>query len=226
MSERMVAIAWPPGAAQGLALEGLHLPPAAGAAGAEAPLAGAVIAPPHPLYGGSMENPVVSELAVAAARAGLASLRFNWRGVGASPGRASGDAEDARADYGAALAHLAEGVDGTLVACGYSFGACAAVAATRIGEGAPPYLVRVRRLLLVAPPPSLLDAGALRAFRGEVLVVAAERDAIAPPSALEALAGSLGRGAFELVPEADHFFGAGLPELGRAAAGFMRRAAG
>ena len=44
----------------------------------------AVVAPPHPEYGGSLDNPVVNELAYALYQEGFASLRFNWRGVGAS----------------------------------------------------------------------------------------------------------------------------------------------
>ena len=63
----------------GSRLEGLYTP-------ADAPVGGAVIAPPHPLYGGSMDSPVVTELAQACARADFASLRFNWRGAGASAG--------------------------------------------------------------------------------------------------------------------------------------------
>ena len=76
-------------------------------AGASFASRGVLLAPPHPLYGGSLEAPVLSELAWAAAQAGLASLRFNWRGVGASAGAPSGAAADADADYGSALDHLA-----------------------------------------------------------------------------------------------------------------------
>lgn len=209
--ERMIAIAWPPGAARGLALEGLHLAPHVAATGE-----GVVIAPPHPLYGGSMENPVVSELADAAARAGLTSLRFNWRGVGASPGRASGDAHAAREDYLAALDHLADTVPGPLVAAGYSFGAAAALAAAAARDARSPG-ARTTGLLLVAPPPTLLDGAALRGFPGRVLVVAAENDAIAPARALKEIAATLAHGRFALVPEADHFFLEGLAEVGRCA---------
>src|SRR5271166_3947152 len=88
----------------GAALEGLFLHAAGPSRG------GAVVAPPHPLYGGSMENPVVSELAFVCARAGLASLRFNWRGVGASSGVPSGALADAADDYAAALSHLRDSV--------------------------------------------------------------------------------------------------------------------
>jgi alpha/beta superfamily hydrolase len=67
---------------------------------------GAVIAPPHPEYGGSLDSPVVNEIAYGLHREGYASLRFNWRGVGASQGRLSGDVDAAMEDYAAALGHL------------------------------------------------------------------------------------------------------------------------
>lgn len=175
---------------------------------------GAVIAPPHPLYGGSMDSPVVNELAWACRRAGLASLRFNWRGVGASARVPSGAAEDADADYASALDQLAQSVPGALVACGYSFGAGAAL---RCGWREP----RVERLLLVSPPPALLDPGALAGFAGPLLIVTGEQDPIAPPDALESLRSSLGGFRLEVVPEADHFFGAGLAEVSRRAARWL-----
>ena len=50
---------------------------------------GAVIAAPHPLYGGSMESPVVGAMDFACEKAGIGGLRFDWRGVGASAGKPS-----------------------------------------------------------------------------------------------------------------------------------------
>ncbi|MDJ0864809.1 MAG: alpha/beta fold hydrolase [Myxococcota bacterium] len=204
--ERPVAI--PRAEADGSALEGLYVAAPDAAAG------GAVVAPPHPLYGGSMDSPVVSEVSWACTKAGLASLRFNWRGVGASAGTPSGDPADARADYGAALAQLAESVPGPLVAAGYSFGAAAAAAAA--GEA------RVERLVLVAPPPPMLDADALAAVAGGVLILTGEDDAIAPPAPLAALAESLPRARFVTLAEADHFFLAGLAQLAGEVADWLK----
>ena len=47
---------------------------------------GVVIAHPHPLYGGTMAQPVVYRVARACRERGLASLRFNFRGVGTERG--------------------------------------------------------------------------------------------------------------------------------------------
>ena len=57
---------------------------------AAGPAVGAVaIAGPHPLLGGSMRNNVVRGLADGLARRGVATLRFNYRGVGNSDGPAA-----------------------------------------------------------------------------------------------------------------------------------------
>jgi len=174
---------------------------------------GAVVAPPHPLYGGSMDSPVVAELCWACKRAGYATVRFNWRGVGASAGTPSGDAGDADTDYGVALDYLAETVAGPLVAAGYSFGAATALRTARSNP-------RVRRLLLVAPPPSLLDAEALAAFRGRALALVGEEDAMAPAAELATLFSGEKRW-LEVIPAADHFFGVGLAEIGRRAGSWL-----
>jgi len=199
----------------GPTLDGIFLPAEGdGAEGAAAedpgrePAAGALVAPPHPLFGGRMDNPVVSEIAYACSAAGIASLRFDWRGAGGSAGAPSGEARDADADYAAALAHLAETVPGPLVACGYSFGAAAALRAA-----AHP---RVARLVLVALPPALADREALARLERPTLLLAGSRDELAPWRELQALLGEAQQDArLEVVPEADHFFTAGLGDLRR-----------
>jgi len=200
--ERMVAIALR--APEEGALEGVYQ-----AGDAEQPL-GALIAPPHPLYGGSMDSPVANELAYASVRAGIPALRFNWRGVGASTGVASGEARDADADYAAALAHLAETVPGKVIACGYSFGAAAAIRAALLHP-------RIGRVLLVAPPGPLLEPGALRALERPTLILTGADDRLAPPRALAAEIEDAPHARLDVIPEADHFFVAGLAELGRRA---------
>jgi hypothetical protein len=199
--EKMVTIA---GLDGGPTLDGIYL-----RGEGEVERGGAIVAPPHPLYGGSMENPVVCELAYACSRLGIASLRFDWRGVGASTGEATGDPEAAVADAAAALAQVAAGTDAPLVACGYSFGAIAVARAAR----AEP---RVRRLVLVAPPPQLAPPDLVAGFDGAVLALVGGRDTLARAEAVEALLAPAPGARLVVLPEADHFFGAGLAGLGRA----------
>lgn len=80
----------------------------------------AVIAHPHPLFGGTMTNKVVQTLARAAVLAGLDAVRFNFRGVGASAG-AWDEGRGERDDMLAVIDRLAP--QGPLVLAGFSFGA-------------------------------------------------------------------------------------------------------
>jgi len=166
------------------------------------------------MMGGSIDSPVVTEIALAMSDGGFGTLRFNWRGVGASAGVPSGEMADADADYRATLEQIAETVSGPLVACGYSFGA---VAAVRCATPEP----RVTHRVLVAPPPSLLDADALAGFAGKTLILVGEHDALAPAQALAALAAESERIELALVAEADHFFAFGLAEIGKHTARFL-----
>lgn len=219
--ERPATILLPetPGLPAGASLDGLWLPPRAtesgsdpaqrGPAGLAAEdLGGAIVAAPHPLMGGSMDSPVATELALAASDSGYAALRFNWRGVGASAGRPSGEAADADADTRAALDFMQESVAGPILACGYSWGSLA-VFRTCLSAA------RVKRLVLVAPPPSLLDRARLEATKKSVLIVAGDVDSYVPLDALRAVVEGLPRVKLVVLPEVDHFFMTGLGALGR-----------
>ena len=209
--ERMVTIALPGGRGaaggpeQGGSLEGIFV------AGAADSNRGAVIAPPHPLFGGSIESPVLNEIAYACGKAGLASMRFNWRGVGASTGTPSGEAADADADYRAALVHMEETIDGPIVACGYSFGAATAVRVALDDR-------RVDRLVLVAPPPSALPPAAFEELARPALVMVGDLDSLVEPEQLRALSEKAGGVQLEVIPLADHFFATGLADISRLAA--------
>jgi alpha/beta superfamily hydrolase len=185
---------------EGLVLEGVWQsgdPPAA------------VVAPPHPLYGGSFDNPVVNEIAHALYRQGSASLRFNWRGVGASQGRATGDLGVAERDYRAALELVVENSGAPVTAAGYSFGAAAA---TRVAL----HDDRVAKLVLVAPPVELLKALDLQRLQKPVRVVVGGNDAFAPAEELSELFGPLPDARVGVIPDADHFFvQSGLGALAR-----------
>lgn len=87
---------------------------------AVAPRGTAVIAHPHPLFGGTMNNKVVQTLARAFVQAGWRAVRFNFRGVGASEG-AYDEGRGEAADMLQVIEQVAG--DGALAVAGFSFGA-------------------------------------------------------------------------------------------------------
>ena len=87
-----------------------------------APRGIALIAHPHPLYGGTMDNKVTQTLARAFTGLGYASARMNFRGVGASAGTHDEGAGETD-DMALFLAHMRSRYPGVPVAlAGFSFG--------------------------------------------------------------------------------------------------------
>jgi alpha/beta superfamily hydrolase len=200
----------PPGAS----LEGLWLP----ARGEEGVRGGAVVAPPHPQMGGSMDSPVATEIALATSDQGYVSVRFNWRGVGASAGIPSGENGHADTDYRAALDFMEESVEGPILAGGYSWGAATAA---RVAIGRP----RITRLILVAPPATMLDGAALAALGKPLLIIAGDRDDYVPLDPIRKIVDSIEGAQLEVLEGVDHFFMAGLADIGRIVRGFLEPAA-
>ena len=82
----------------------------------------ALVCHPHPLGGGTMHNKVVFRAAAGLIDAGLITLRFNFRGVGASTGRHE-EIVGGREDVGDALDYMAsEYPDNEITLAGFSFG--------------------------------------------------------------------------------------------------------
>jgi len=108
----------------------------------------AIIAHPHPLYGGSMENNVVLALRDALVSSGWLALRFNFRGVAPSEGRYGNVLGEARDIISAEkfLRSLKEVNDEPVVLCGYSFGGLCALYA--LAEG-----LCAKALILISPMP-------------------------------------------------------------------------
>jgi alpha/beta superfamily hydrolase len=88
----------------------------------EAPRGIALVAHPHPLYGGTMDNKVAQTLARTFVNLGYVTVRFNFRGVGASEGvhdHGHGETDDMEI----MLAHMRAKYPGLPVALsGFSFG--------------------------------------------------------------------------------------------------------
>lgn len=120
----------------------LEVPADAGAA----PAAFMVICHPHPQHGGTLHNKVVTTLARTAHALGVPTLRFNYRGVGAS----AGSYDQGRGEVDDALAVVAAGRQrwpaAALWLAGFSFGGIVALRASVRSESG-----EVARLVTVAP---------------------------------------------------------------------------
>ena len=168
---------------------------------AAAPRGLAVLCHPHPQFGGTLDNKVVQTLARAFVQLGYTSLRFNFRGIGASQGawdEGRGEIDDALAVI---AAQRAPGQ--VLVLGGFSFGGyVASQAATRLTEPA-------ERLVLVGPAVHNFSVAAVPA---DTLVIHGEQDDVVPLQAVfdwarpQALP-------VTVLPGAGHFFHGQLPVL-------------
>ena len=167
-----------------------------------------VVCHPHPEYGGTMEDSVVRAVAERLQAGRIATLRFNFRGVGGSQGRHGGGTAEVD-DVRAALDCLAERAPGARLAlAGYSFGAAVAVRAA----GMDP---RVDRVAAIALPAAMLDAAFLAECRTPLLLVHGDRDQFAPVAQLEALlARCPAPTEVERIPGADHFLYAATDRIG------------
>jgi len=182
----------------------------------DSPNAGVVICHPHPLYGGDMDNPVVVRIQEVCAGLGLATLRFNFRGVGGSGGTHGGGAGE-QEDATAALDTLAKAVGGApLAIAGYSFGAwIAALVGCRDA--------RTAGLALIAPPLAMYDFGCLEGTRAPTLMVGGTADPYCPAGDFARLTARFPWVSAIAIEGADHFFFGKLFPLGQAVAEWAQR---
>lgn len=165
------------------------------------PIAVAVIAHPHPLFGGTMDNKVATTLARALFDAGASTYRFNFRGVGRTEG-VHDDGRGETADLLTVVAHaLAANPRLPLWLSGFSFGAAVTLAASE--------QLHCEEMILVAPGYSRMAHWQNVKSGGMVpestLLIHGEKDDTVP------LADSINWARprdipVVLVPEADHFF--------------------
>lgn len=165
----------------------------------------ALILHPHPLHGGTRDNKVVTTLAKACLQQGLATLRPNFRGVGASAGEfdhARGETEDMLAVLTQFHAHFPEFAGLPWAMGGFSFGT--AVAA-RLNSALAPE-ARPRLLALTGAAVSrFVDAGQSVAVPDDTLLVHGESDEVVPLS--EAMDFARDKALpVVVIPDASHFF--------------------
>ncbi len=168
----------------------------------------AVICHPHPMHGGSMHNKVVTMVERSLRELGLRTVRFNFRGTGAS----EGEYDDGRGETLDLLA-VAEWVraqrpDDALWLAGFSFGAYVALLGARH--------LPVKQMISIAPPVGRWDFSAVLAPPCPWLVVQGEEDDVVEPQAVFQWVEGMPEGerpSLVRMPETGHFFHRRLMDL-------------
>lgn len=179
------------------------------------PRAVAVLGHPHPLHGGTMHTKALYQAAKGLTRAGVAALRFNFRGVGAS----TGTFDDGRGevdDFRAAVSFAAQRFPGLpILAGGMSFGSWIAAS---VGADDP----RVSLVLTVAPPVDRYDFTPLIAAAKPTFIVHGEEDELIPAKDIRKFYATLAEPKELVIIEfANHLFEGRTPLVGDAVEGLV-----
>ena len=198
--ERRSSIAGPAGALE----VALNVP--------EGPLRGiALVAHPHPLQGGTLDNKVVQTLAKTFAALGYAAARFNFRGVGKSEGQFDdgiGETDDALAALAAAKLEFGEL---PVVLAGFSFGS---YVQTRVA-----HTITAERLVLIGPAVKRFP---IEAVPPDTIVIHGEEDDVV--ALADVLAWARPQQLPIIVfPGCGHFFHGRLPQLQRVITGMWKK---
>lgn len=171
-----------------------------------APRGVAVIAHPHPLFGGTMDNKVVQTMARAFVQAGWTAVRFNFRGVGTSEGQH----DEGRGEIDDMLAVVGNTAPaGPIALAGFSFGAFVTTRALQALWSTRD----VQRIVLVGTATSRFPAAALPAEAHErTLVIHGEEDDTVPLGSVMGWARPQSL-PVTVVPGGGHFFHGQLPLL-------------
>ena len=160
-----------------------------------------ILAHPHPLYGGNMDNNVVTALWRALAEDGFLTFRFNFRGVGTSEGRFEEGIGETH-DLEGAVRFLEE-TGYTELPCflaGYSFGAYVIHRLDALPDS-------VTGIVMISPPVSMSIFEAERFKARPTLIVSGDRDLFCRIDYLEKMVQAIkGDITLRVFPGIDHFW--------------------
>jgi alpha/beta superfamily hydrolase len=171
----------------------------------------ALVAHPHPLQGGTLDNKVVQTLAKTFAALGYAAARFNFRGVGASEGQFSdgiGETDDALAALAAAKLEFGEL---PVALAGFSFGS---YVQTRVAHA-----ISAERLVLIGPAVARFP---IEVVPPDTIVIHGEEDDVVALADVLAWARPQ-QLPIVVFPGCGHFFHGRLPQLQRVITGMWRK---
>lgn len=181
----------------------------------------ALVLHPHPLYGGTMNNKITYNLYKAFANNGYSVLRINFRGVGKSQGKFDngvGELMDITAVINWLHDQNMEATDFWIA--GFSFGAWIALQTVMRRP-------EIENYILVAPPASKYDFNFIVPCSASGLIIQGEKDEITKEQDSARLAEKLSARdgaeiAYQMVPNADHFFKEQMPEFEEAIDNYIK----
>jgi uncharacterized protein len=171
----------------------------------------ALIAHPHPLQGGTLDNKVVQTLAKTFAGLGYAAVRFNFRGVGLSEGQFDdgiGETDDALAALAAAKLEFGEL---PVALAGFSFGS---YVQTRVAHA-----ITAERMVLIGPAVKRFP---IEAVPPDTIVIHGEEDDVVALADVLAWARPQ-QLPIMVFPGCGHFFHGRLPQLQRVITGMWKQ---
>jgi alpha/beta superfamily hydrolase len=171
----------------------------------------ALIAHPHPLQGGTLDNKVVQTLAKTFAALGYAAVRFNFRGVGQSDGQFDdgiGETDDALAALAAAKLEFGEL---PVALAGFSFGS---YVQTRVAHA-----ITAERLVLIGPAVKRFP---IEVVAPDTIVIHGEEDDVVALADVLAWARPQ-QLPIVVFPGCGHFFHGRLPQLQRVITGMWKK---
>jgi len=174
----------------------------------------ALVLHPHPQFGGTMNNKVVSIMYKAFVKRGFSTLRFNFRGVGRSQStfdNGQGEMSDAASALDWMQTH-----NPNASSCwigGFSFGAWISM---QLMMRRP----EINGFISVAPPANQHDFSFLAPCPASGILIHGDRDEIAPIDSTDKLAAKLKSQKnitidYEVVKGCDHFFANHMPQLNK-----------
>ena len=174
----------------------------------------AILCHPHPLYGGNMHSNVVQAARQVFAGLGWATLRFNFRGAGASGGSPAQGQKDAE-DLIAVSEYLKAGSPGRIDLAAYSYGAWATMEAIRMGLGPD-------SLILISPPLDFISFEGLRLPDAPTLVTLGNQDQFCYVEALKNWLSTQPDAKLEVFSRVDHFYWGSERDLSAKIEAFLR----
>ncbi len=167
----------------------------------------ALVCHPHPLGGGTMHNKVVFRVAAGLIDAGMTTLRFNFRGVGASTG-VHNEIEGGREDVHDALNYLGSTFPGEeITLAGFSFGSRTGMEAGMVDD-------KVVRLISIGTPVEKYhDYDFLAEVKKPILFVHGDKDEFCSVEALRSLTDKIPHAEVVIFENCGHFFDEHLNEL-------------